>query len=402
MVGWAAGAARASPPFRGVAPDTSPRLYLIPKPGTDVVALALAIVRAVSDGADVVVCATYIEGSWSPMLDDALAFAERLGRGGLGAVVVLPTGRETSSPPGSVHASLSLSFGDPATDPRVLCVAPAARAGGWFFYRDRKRLARPFANRGPSVRLLAPGDDIAWPLGDGGRLCHAESSGASAIAAGVALLVIANNPTLRLREIFAVLETTLRDVPPAVDAEQGPFADPHDTRPPGRDRDGHNAKHGYGALHAERACLAAADPVSWALVRTGDLEAARAYAALRLADPSLRAAYSTDLARWIVRALLADARASHAIRALVRHARLLAADPRRARAFPPGAFARQLALFLRGLAEGSAIGRPARARSEIRACLARLARGATRFEDTWLAIARRVFGAPPNSAPLPR
>lgn len=395
MVAWAAGAARAEPPFRGVAPDASPRLYLIPKPGADVVSLPLALVRAVADGADVVVCATYIEGSWSPMLDDALAFAERCGRGGLGAVVVLPTGRETSSPPGAVHASLSLSFGDPAADPRALCIAPAARAGGWFLYRDRKKLARPFANRGPSVRFLAPGDDVAYPLGGGSRVGHAESSGASAIAAGVVLLVLAANPALRLREVLALLESTATPVDPAVDPAWAPFADSRDFLPAARDADGHNAKHGYGALHAERACLTASDPVSWALVRIGETAAAARFRALRRADPAVRAAFSEALARWAVRALLADARASHAARALVRHGRLLAANRRRALDFPPGAFAKQAALLLRGLLEGTAIGHPPRPlRGEIERHLARLAAEPS-VEEAWLDVAARLFAAPP-------
>lgn len=395
MVGWATGAPRGAPPFRGVAPDASPRLYLVPKPGTDVVTLPLAIARAVADGADVVVCATYVEGTWSPLLDDALAFAERLGRHARGTVVVFPTGRETSSPPGSVHASLSLSLGDPASDPRVLCVAPAARRGGWFFYRDRKRLARPFANRGPAVRLLAPGDDLASPLGDGDRLTHAESSGASAIAAGVVLLVLASNPTLHLREVHALLESTATRVPPEVDPTWAPLADAHDALPAAADPDGHNAKHGYGALHAARACLAAADPVAWALVRTGEVAAATTFHAQRRTNPAVASAYSDDLARWVVRALLADALASHAARALVRHARLLAADRRRRAGSPPGALARQLALLLRGFAEGTAI-EPLSPTllSEVDAALARLA-GDAALEDAWLDLAERLFAPPP-------
>ncbi|MEZ4313092.1 MAG: S8 family serine peptidase [Polyangiaceae bacterium] len=247
MVAWAVGAARAEPPFRGVAPDASPRLYLIPKPGLSVVSLPLAIVRAVRDGADAIVCATYVEGTWSPLFDDALAYAERCGRAGRGTVVVLPAGREASSPPGSVHASFTLSFGDPAADPARRVRRARGHRGGWFFYRDRKQRARPFANRGPSVRLLAPGDDVAYPLDPTGRLSHAESSGASAIAAGVAALVLAVNPTLRLRELIALLETTARDVDPAADPALAPFADLHDTRPSSLDADRHNAKHGYGA-----------------------------------------------------------------------------------------------------------------------------------------------------------
>jgi len=402
MVGWAVGAARVHPPFRGVAPDASPRLYLVPKPGTDVISLPLAIVRAVTEGADVVVCATYIEGLWSAMLDDALAFAERLGRGGRGSVVVLPTGRETSSPEASVHASLTLSLGDPASDPRVLCVAPGARRGGWFFYRDRKKLARPFANRGPAVRFLAPGDDVASPLaGNGTRLTHAESSGASAIAAGVVLLVLANNPDLLLREVLALLEATVTDVAPDADPSWAPLADAHDALPSGRDPDGHNAKHGYGALHAARACLAAADPVAWGLVRVGEVAAASAYLAWRRAEPRGGAVYSERLGRWMVRALIADARASHAARALARHLRLLAGRPRRRAATPTGAVAKQVALLLRGFVEGTALGEaPRELRNELDLWLARLAQDPA-IEDTWLGVADRVLAELHREPPDP-
>ena len=48
MVGWAAG----SRDLPGVAPAASARLYIIPKPGRGVVALPLAIARAVGDGAE--------------------------------------------------------------------------------------------------------------------------------------------------------------------------------------------------------------------------------------------------------------------------------------------------------------------------------------------------------------
>src|SRR5580704_13462935 len=193
MVGWAVGAVpRDAARFAGAAPDASVRLYCVPKPWIDVVSLPLAIARAVLDGADVVVCATYVEGTSSPLLDDALDVATRLGRGGRGAVVVLPTGRETSSGAKSVHASLSLGLGDPASDPRVHCIAPGGKHGGWFLWRTPKGKLRPFSNRGPAVRWLAPGDDVAYPLSSRDHLFHAESSGASAIAAGVVLLVLAS------------------------------------------------------------------------------------------------------------------------------------------------------------------------------------------------------------------
>src|SRR5262249_33308705 len=156
-------------------------------------------------GADVIMCASYIEGTTSPMLDDALEFAARLGRRGRGAAVVFPVGRETSSPATSSHASLSLALGDPASDPRVFAIGPSGKEGGWFFWRDRKGRLRPFANRGPAVRWLAPGDDLTFPFLQDERLFHSESSGASAIAAGVILLVMESNPALRLTEVDAIL-----------------------------------------------------------------------------------------------------------------------------------------------------------------------------------------------------
>jgi hypothetical protein len=345
MVAWASGARG----FAGVAPGASRRLYLVPKPGIGVLATPLAILRAVMDGADVVVCATYVEGSTSPMLDDALSFAACLGRGGRGAAVVMPTGRETSSPPGSLHASFSLGLGEPASDPRVFCVAPSARGEGWFLWRDRGGKWRPFANRGPAVRWLAPGDDVAFPFGRPGaaeRLFHAESSGACAIAAGVLLLVLAQNRSLRLGELAAVLDATLVPVPDRVSAgARVPLADPADVLPLARDRDGHDAKHGLGRLDAARACLVVADPVAAGLVAMGDDAAARAY------RHSRRYPWSKRLARWLARALLNDREAALALRVVLRHLRLVGTDESRRLAHGEGAIVRQLVLLARRLLE---------------------------------------------------
>ncbi|AUX21975.1 hypothetical protein SOCEGT47_024760 [Sorangium cellulosum] len=385
MVAWAVGTRRPGG-FRGVAPDASPRLYLIPKPGSCVLALPVAIVQAVSDGADVVVCAAYVEGSMSPMLDDALELAVRLGRRGRGCPVVFPTGREASSPPESLHASFSLGLGEPASDPRVFCVGPGARDDdGWFLWRDRRGRSRPFANRGPAVRWLAPGDDLACPLPpvpgappESERLCHAESSGASAVAAGALLLVLSQNPALRLPELDAVVTRTLVRVPPAAPASAAPFADPWDVLPGARDRDGHNAKHGYGRLHAGRACLAAGDPLALALVLLGEDDAARAWHDARARGGLARRLYSRRLARWAVRALLADPGLCHGACALARHARLVAGDARRRRAHGPGAVLRQLVVLVRGLAASRAApARSPRVRGELAALLDRLERSAT-------------------------
>jgi hypothetical protein len=339
MVGWAVGAL---PPeatrFVGVAPDASVRLYCIPKPGLDVVSLPLAIAQAVFDGADVVVCATYVEGTSSPLLDDALDVATHLGRRGRGTIVVLPTGRETSSGAKSVHASLSLGFGDPASDPRVHCIAPGGRQGGWFLWRTPKGQLRPFANRGPAVRWLAPGDDLAYPFSSRDRLFHAESSGASAIAAGVVLLLLACNPGLRLRDVHALLARTA-NVPDREDTLEALLADPVDVLPLERDADGHNAKTGYGRLDATRACACARDPLALELTAMGEGELGAAWSVTRRP-------YSRRLARWATRALLSRPDLEHAVRALLRHARLVAAEPARSSGHAPGALLRQVGLLV--------------------------------------------------------
>jgi hypothetical protein len=348
MLGWAVGArAPDGSEFRGVAPDASPRFYCIPKPGADVWSLPLAIAQAVDDGADVIVCPTYIEGQTSPMLDDALEFAHKVGRGGYGSILVMPTGREMSSPPGALYSSLSLALSDPASDPRVCCIGPSARHGGWFLWRDKRGALRPFANRGPAVRWLAPGDDLPYPFAMDDRVWHAESSGASGVACGVILLTLAKNRQLTASELDRVLTETAV-VPQPDDAADPSVADRRDLLPPGRDGDGHNAKHGYGRLSATNACLAATDPVALTLVRMGEFAAARAYATT-LQSRELNPGYSPSLARWVACRALEDTRVSHAIASVLRALRLWSTRPDRLEQQPPGHVLRHLGLIARML-----------------------------------------------------
>ncbi|HVW27085.1 MAG TPA: S8 family serine peptidase [Polyangiaceae bacterium] len=348
MIAWAVGLrgdeGRGIAPFAGIAPDASPRLYVIPKPGRELTSLPRAIIRAVDDGADVVLCATNVDAATSPMLDDALTFANRLGRGGRGSAVVIPTGREISSPPGSLHASLTLPLGDPASDPRVICVAPSGREGGWFLWKDRRERLRPFANRGPSVRIAAPGDDMAYPLSKQARMGHAESSGASAIAAGALLLVLGVDPELTVDELYDLVTATASHDASAV---AGTPADAADLLPAGTDRDGHDAKCGYGRLLATRACLWATDPVAAALSAIGEDRAARSYLVRR--GGGAQSPYTGELARWAARAVRRDPGLLHELKALVRHFRLLALYAERRRFQPPEAVARSLALFVERL-----------------------------------------------------
>jgi hypothetical protein len=397
MVAWSVGSngdeGRDVPAFTGIAPDASPRLYLIPKAGREIVNLPCALVRAVDEGADVVVCATPIDGATSPLLDDALSFANRLGRGGRGTAVVVPTGREIGSPPGSLHASLTLALGDPASDARVLCVSPSGRDGGWFTWTDKNGKLRPFANRGPAVHVAAPGDDMSHPFLRGERLSHAESSGASAIAAGVATLVVATNPELTVSELYDVLARTSTRIEVTPD---GALADPADLRPAGRDADGHDAKCGYGRISAARACLAVADPVASSLVEMGDDRAARTYLAVTEGREKVAATYSLHAARWAARVARRDPALSHALRVVLRHLRLVAADPERRRAQPTLALARQIAHIVIHLASQAP---PENILRELLAIRDGAVHAASResaadvLEKTCFAVAARLWGS---------
>ncbi len=159
------------------------------------------------------------------------------------------------------------------------------------------------------------------------------------------------------------------------------LADPLDALPSGRDADGHDAKHGYGRIHALRACLSAADPVALELVAMGEIGAARAWLRARRGDERASSAYGRSLGCWVVRALLSDTSLEHALRTVLRHLRLLAADPRRATQHPEGALARQLALFVRQLQLGTVVPGPSSAdRAQLTALLQRLRGGGGRGE----------------------
>lgn len=348
LLGWCVGARTPSGAFHGVAPDASPRFYCIPKPSAEILSLPLAIARAVHDGADVIVCATFVDGQTSPLLDDALELATRMGRGGRGTVIVFSAGRQVSSPRTSRHASLSLGLFDPASDPRVLCVGPSARDGRWFLWRDRRGRLRPFANRSPSVRFLAPGDDLASPFADDDRPAPAEASGAAAVAAGVALLLLGNNPELSLPEVHVALTETTSSVDASTQLDDPALGDRFDLMPRESDPDGHNAKHGYGRLNATHASLVVSDPVSACLCRIGEPDAAARYLAFRR-DGAGGALYSERTASWSARVLLRERQATHVLSALCRAVRLFRAHPQHLPEQPAGHLLRQVALVLRAL-----------------------------------------------------
>ncbi len=344
MIGWAVGAIPGR--FAGVAPDATVRLYCIPKPGDEVYRLPEAIVRAVNDGADVVLCSTYVDGQTSPMLDDALDFARRMGRAGKGAAIVMPSSREMSSPPGSSHASLSLGMGEPASDPRVFCIGPSSRAEGWFLWRDKRGKLHPFANRGPSLRWLAPGDDMAFPLSPTERLAHAESSGAAAVAAGVLLLLVSVSPELTSDDLDALLTLTAAPVAGASRDELRDLADPRDLLPLGIDADGHNAKHGYGRVNAALACAAACDPMAASFIAIGEPDVGLAMASA-VAEQRESAVLGPAAARWLSRQVLGNTSLRHSLTSIARAARLWVARPASFAQQPTGSLLRQALLAIR-------------------------------------------------------
>jgi hypothetical protein len=166
------------------------------------------------------------------------------------------------------------------------------------------------------------------------------------------LLLLGQNPELNVSEVESILRETATPTDARDSLYETAVADRLDLMPVGRDRDGHNAKHGYGRLSATNACIAASDPVALTLLRMGETAAARSYCRQR--RRTLRAGYGAPLARWAVRRALCDSTTSHAIATLLRTFRLWSRHPDRVLEQPAGQILRQVALFVRLLAQGDA------------------------------------------------
>ncbi|WP_158501741.1 S8/S53 family peptidase [Vitiosangium sp. GDMCC 1.1324] len=222
--------------------------------GTD---LAAALARAVGDwGADVVLIAMAHSGWGVPAhLRAILRGCARSGRGGRGAIIVCCTGRIDQNR--DVHGdSTVLAADDFNAQPWVIPVAACGLRGGW--YRVHRH---PLGRLGPSVELCAPGELVTFP--DVGAAD--DSSLAAALVAGTAARMLATHPELSLVEVRQLLRATALKLP----SEEEPTA-------PGLEADrfnewdgaGHNFKLGHGRVDAQGACLAAADPVCYALLAT--------------------------------------------------------------------------------------------------------------------------------------
>lgn len=222
--------------------------------GTD---LAAALARAVEDwGADVVLVAMTHGGWGTPAhLRAILRGCARSGRGGRGAIIVCCTGRIDQNR--DLHGdSTSLAGDDFNAQPWVIPVAACGLMGGWYRVHGH-----PLGRLGPSVELCAPGELVTFPSVGAAD----DSSLAAALVAGVAARMVATHPALNLVELRQLLRATALELPSEEDrAAPGLEANGFNEW----DRSGHNFKLGYGRVDALGACLAAADPVCYALLAT--------------------------------------------------------------------------------------------------------------------------------------
>jgi hypothetical protein len=134
----------------------------------------------------------------------------------------------------------------------------------------------------------------------------------------------------------------------------------------------------------------------------GELVAARTWAA----SPESLRARSPRLARWVVRALLADPGSRWALDVLLRHLRLVSVDPERARAHGDGVLVARAAQLLGRLVRRSSSAPPSiRAELFDHLCrmeaLAREPEALRAFEAHLVAVAARRWAGPAPGSPAP-
>jgi hypothetical protein len=301
-----------------------------PYPYLGVTGLALAIADAVEEwNADVVLWATNVEFWGAPRhLREVTREAEAVGRRGRGAILVASAG-DTVQSGGVVGGSWAMPVDEPAALHGVITVA-ASQLIDARWYRAPGELRFPMSRLGPSIELAAPGDWFV--VGDG--LVTDDTSGASSLVAAGCALVLRHNPDLRADELRAIVRmtATLRArVDGQTGAESGVCNEIDHAR--------HNLKLGHGQIDVLAACLAASDPICFALLATRHEEPGRDELCPRLAagwnEAAHRAAATSPIARdylglrgRLVIALLRSSRLREALLWLARHVRELAASPR--------------------------------------------------------------------------
>jgi hypothetical protein len=219
--------------------------------------LAAALARAVGEWRADIVLVAMAHACWGTPahLRAILRGCAQSGRSGKGAVIVCCTGRIDQNR--DLHGdSTALASDDFNAQPWVLPVAACGLTGGW--YRVHRH---PLGRMGPSVELCAPGELVTFPpIG-----AADDSSLAAALVAGTAARMLAIHPGLSLTELRQLLRATAVQIPAEDDATAPGLETGHFN---GWDRAGHNLKLGHGRVDTLGACLAAADPVCYALLAT--------------------------------------------------------------------------------------------------------------------------------------
>jgi hypothetical protein len=229
--------------------------------------LAAAVAAAVNGWSADVVLIAMSDGAWGTprYLRDVLREAARCGRGGRGTPIFCSVG-DPSRNHSRQDDSAALGADDLASQPWVHAIAASDARGRW--YRVYPGYEGPGAARawgatynrlGPAVALTALGEPHRWS----DRIASDDSSQATAFAAAAAARVLDENRDLSAAELRRLLALTA-DVPETVDGGHGLAARVFD----GRDRFGHSFKIGYGAVNPGAACLAAQDPICFALLAT--------------------------------------------------------------------------------------------------------------------------------------
>ena len=169
--------------------------------------VADAIDWAVANGADVL-SHSWGGGSPSTLITDAIADAKTGGRGGLGAVVVFAAGNDNGAVlyPASLDTVLAVAATSPCDERK----APTSCDGEWWWG----------SCHGPEVDIAAPGvhmytTDISGSSGYDAGDYHYNFNGTSSatpVVAGVAALLLGQDPTMTAAEVEAQLMATADDL----------------------------------------------------------------------------------------------------------------------------------------------------------------------------------------------
>jgi subtilisin family serine protease len=178
---------------------------------------------ATGRGADVIVSSLGPNGAdWAltTVLDNALRYAARRGREGLGCPIFWASSNGNNA---DIMRDEVVSHAD------VIAVGRSTR-------QDREHNSA----RGAALDFLAPGVDVVSSTSGGGSGTGTGTSYAAPLAAGVGALVLAINPELRPDQLCRLMRRTCDKI--------GGVA---------YDGNGHNADYGHGRVNAHRAVMAA-------------------------------------------------------------------------------------------------------------------------------------------------